>query len=48
MSDDVTTKNEPIKVLNVGISSQIIKPKKIANNKPKYFNGVTSETSENL
>ena len=31
-----------------GTSPQIKKPKKIAKTKPKYFNGVTKETSENL
>ena len=32
----------------VGISSQIKYPKITANTKAKYFNGVTSETSEYL
>ena len=42
------TKNAPANVFTVGISSQIKKPKIIANTKAKYFNGVTNETSEYL
>ena len=42
------TKNAPIKVFIVGISSQIKYPKIIAKTKAKYFNGVTRDTSEYL
>ena len=42
------TNEAPNNVLEVGISSQIKYPKIIANTNAKYFNGVTSDTSEYL
>ena len=42
------TRNAPINVLKVGISSQIKYPKIIAKTKAKYFKGVTKDTSEYL
>ena len=42
------TKKDPANVLIVGISSQIKYPNIIAKIKARYFNGVTSETSEYL
>ena len=45
---EIITKKAPIKVLIVGISSQIKYPKIIAKTSAKYFKGVTKETSENL
>ena len=48
MIEDIITNPAPIKVLYDGISFQIKYPKKIANTKLRYFNGVTKETSESL
>ena len=48
MSVETITRRAPINVLIVGTSSQIKYPKIIAKTKAKYFNGVTSETSEYL
>mgnify|MGYP007000377161 CR=1 len=48
ITEDVITSKAPNNVFVVGISFQIIYPKKIANISDKYFKGVTRETSENL
>ena len=48
ITEDNITNNPPNKDLKDGISPQIINPKKIAKTKPRYFNGVTKDTSENL
>ena len=48
MIEDKITNTAPIKVLYDGISFQTKYPKKIANTKLRYFNGVTKETSESL
>ena len=45
---EIITKAAPNKVFIVGTSSHIKYPNTIANNKVKYFKGVTSETSEYL
>ncbi len=45
---ELITKAAPNKVFIVGTSSHIKYPNTIANNKVKYFKGVTSETSEYL
>ena len=46
--EDNITNIAPHKVLSVGISPQIKKPKIIAKISARYFNGVTKDTSENL
>ena len=46
--DETITSEAPNNVFKLGISFQIKYPKNIPKINPKYFNGVTSETSENL
>ena len=48
INDENITNEVPIRVFDVGISSQIKYPNIIAKTNAKYFNGVTRETSENL
>ena len=48
INEDKITSPAPINVLNVGTSSQIKKPKIIANTNARYFSGVTRLTSDNL
>ena len=46
--EDKITNIPPINDFKDGTSPHIKCPKKIANINPKYFNGVTKDTSENL
>ena len=46
--EDKITNIPPINDFKDGTSPHIKYPKKIANTNPKYFNGVTKDTSENL